>query len=160
MKKIILMLLAFIAIIFNSSSYAVDIDIPSYTIEQLMALSVSKQAKVDIIKKNNVEIETYKANLSNQISIAAESINSLRISEDVSNISDEKLEQLKSLLEFLQDSTRTLNEDAATVSNEIDMLLDLIITKGMKLEQYDQIIEKQNDLIVKMKNILVKVEEI
>ena len=160
MKKIILMLLAFIAIIFNSSSYAVDIDIPSYTIEQLMALSVSKQAKVDIIKKNNVEIETYKANLSNQIAIAAESINSLRISEDVSNISDEKLEQLKSLLEFLQDSTRTLNEDAATVSNEIDMLLDLIITKGMKLEQYDQIIEKQNDLIVKMKNILVKVEEI
>ena len=160
MKKIILMLLAFIAIIFNSSSYAVDIDIPSYTIEQLMALSVSNQAKVDIIKKNNVEIETYKANLSNQIAIAAESINSLRISEDVSNISDEKLEQLKSLLEFLQDSTRTLNEDAATVSNEIDMLLDLIITKGMKLEQYDQIIEKQNDLIVKMKNILVKVEEI
>ncbi len=137
-------------------------NIPSLTIEQLMALSKSKQAKVDIIKKNNQEIEKYKANLSNQIVVAADKINSLKIevSEDASSITDEKLEELKALLEFLQTSTKTLNEDATTVSDEIDAILDLIITKGMKLEQYDQIIEKQNNLVVKMKNILSTVEKI
>lgn len=143
-------------------TFADNTDIPSLTIEQLMALSKSKQAKVDIIKKNNIEIENYKSNLSNQIVVAAEKINNLKIevSEDDSSISDEKLDELKILLEFLQNSTRTLNEDATNVSNEIDAILDLIITKGMKLEQYDQIIEKQNDLIVKMKNILSTVEKI
>ncbi len=137
-------------------------DIPSLTIEQLMILSKSKQAKVDIIKKNNVEIEKYKASLSDEITTAAEKINTLKIevTEDASKISDEKLAELKDLLEFLQSSSKTLNEDATTVSREIDQILDLILTKGMKLEQYDQIIEKQNTLIVKMKNILAQVEKI
>jgi len=137
-------------------------DIPSLTIEQLMVLSKSKQAKVDIIKKNNVEIENYKEKLSNKIVSAAEKINNLKIevSENATSISDEKLEELKVLLEFLQSSSKTLNEDATTVSSEIDAILDLIITKGMKLEQYDQIIEKQNTLIVRMKNILLTVEKI
>lgn len=162
-KKFILIFTLITMFLCNYSTQAAQgdgTDIPSFTIEQLMALSVSKQAKVDIIKKNNSEIESYKATLTSQIAIAAESINSLRISEDVNDISDEKLEELKNLLEFLQNSTKTLNEDATTVSDEIDTLLDLIITKGMKLEQYDQIIEKQNNLIVKMKNILVTVEKI
>ena len=70
------------------------------------------------------------------------------------------MQELKDLLEFIQESTKTLNEDATTVSKEIDEILDLIISKGMKLEQYDQIIEKQNTLIVRMKNILARVEKI
>lgn len=137
-------------------------EIPSVTIDQLMILSKSKQAKVDIIKKNNTQIENYKTLLSNQIIKAADEINNLKleVSEDSASISDEKLAELKSLLEFLQDSTKTLNEDATNVSNEIDAILDLIIAKGMRLEQYDQIIEKQNELIVKMKNILATVEKI
>ena len=163
MRKLIILLII-VVLSFSTYTYAADptTDIPSLTIEQLMILSKSKQAKVDIIKKNNIEIETYKANLSNQIVNAAEKINSLKIevSENTASISDEKLEELKSLLEFLQQSTKTLNEDATTVSNEIDAILDLIITKGMKLEQYDQILEKQNTLIVKMKSILATVEKI
>jgi len=137
-------------------------EIPSVTIDQLMILSKSKQAKVDIIKKNNTQIENYKTLLSNQIIKAADEINNLKleVSADSASISDEKLAELKSLLEFLQDSTKTLNEDATNVSNEIDAILDLIIAKGMRLEQYDQIIEKQNELIVKMKNILATVEKI
>ncbi len=137
-------------------------DIPSLTIEQLLMLSKSKQAKVDIIKKNNTEIELYKSNLSAEISIAADKINNLKIevTEDDSSITDEKLNELKDLLEFIQSSSKTLNEDATTVSREIDQILDLVLTKGMKLEQYDQIIEKQNTLIVKMKNILATVEKI
>ena len=162
-KKMLFMILVFVMVAFSVCAYADnDTDIPSLTIEQLMALSKSKQAKVDIIKKNNVEIEKYKTNLSNKILAAAEKINNLKIevSSDDTTISDEKLEEYKALLQFLQDSTKTLNEDATNVSNEIDAILDLIITKGMKLEQYDQIIEKQNTLIVKMKSILTNVEKI
>lgn len=137
-------------------------DIPSLTIEQLTLSMKSKQAKIDIIKKNNIEIEEYKTQLSNQIQVAAEKINALKleVSEEKVVITEEKLEELKSLLQFLQDSTSTLNEDATKVSKEIDAILDLILTKGMQLEQYDQIIEKQNTVIVKMKNILNTVERI
>ena len=166
-KKVLLALMLSLIISFSVSVCAADgdettTDIPSLTIEQLMMLSKSKQAKVDIIKKNNKEIEKYKTNLSNQIISAAEKINSLKIevSENDTSISDEKLNELKNLLEFLQESTKTLNEDANNVSKEIDAILDLILTKGMKLEQYDQIIEKQNTLVVKMKNILATVEKI
>ena len=137
-------------------------DIPSLTIEQLTLSMKSKQAKIDIIKKNNVEIEDYKTQLSNQIQIAAEKINTLKVevSEDKVIITDKKLEELKSLLQFLQESSTTLNEDATKISKEIDTILDLILTKGMQLEQYDQIIENQNTVIVKMKNILNTVEKI
>jgi len=164
-RKIVLMIIISIIVVLPVCAYADndnDTDIPSLTIEQLMALSKSKQAKVDIIKKNNVEIESYKTNLSNKIIAAAEKINNLKIevSSNDTTISDEKLEEYRALLQFLQDSTKTLNEDATNVSNEIDAILDLIITKGMKLEQYDQIIEKQNTLIVKMKSILTNVEKI
>ncbi len=162
-RLLVLTMCAIIITMSLSLTYADDAtDIPSLTIEQLMLLSKSKQAKVDIIKKNNIEIEQYKELLSSQIKIAAERINGLKIevSEDATSISDEKLEELKTLLKFLQDSTKTLNEDAAKVSSEIDAILDLIIAKGMKLEQYDQIIEKQNELIVKMKNILPTIENI
>jgi hypothetical protein len=164
-RKIVLMIIISIIVFLPVCAYADndnDTDIPSLTIEQLMALSKSKQAKVDIIKKNNVEIESYKTNLSNKIIAAAEKINNLKIevSSNDTTISDEKLEEYRALLQFLQDSTKTLNEDATNVSNEIDAILDLIITKGMKLEQYDQIIEKQNTLIVKMKSILTNVEKI
>ena len=168
MRKLLCIILMLLIIFMNTIALADDgdedskTDIPSYTIEQLMILSRSKQAKVDIIKKNNSEIEKYKASLSEEISVAAEKINTLKIevTEDASKISDEQLVELKGLLEFLQNSSQTLNEDTTTVSREIDQIIDLILTKGMKLEQYDQIIEKQNTLIVKMKNILATVEKI
>ena len=164
MKKLICTLLVFVLLLINTVSYcgSGETDIPSYTIEQLMVLSKSKQAKVDIIKKNNVEMETYKTLLSNRIIKAAEKINNLKldITSNYSDISDDKLVELKELLEFIQESTTTLDEDATTVSKEIDEILDLIISKGMKLEQYDQIIEKQNTLIVRMKSILARVETI
>ncbi len=169
MNKLKVMLSLILLVLMFSVSYAEDvnikeseINIPSYTIDQLMLLSQSKQAKVDIIKKNNGQIEDYKAALSAQIKKAADDINNLKIEvlEDDASISDSKLEELKGLLEFLQESTKTLNEDATTVSNEIDTILDLIIAKGMRLEQYDQIIEKQNELIVKMRNILKTFETI
>ncbi len=168
MKKTITSLLLTFIILCSTNSFILadgsgeDINIPSLTIEQLMLLSKSKQAKVDIIKKNNNEIQECKDKLSNQIKTAAEKINTLKIEvvENTAEISDEKLEELKNLLEIIQSSSKTLNEDAITVSKEIDDILDLIIAKGMKLEQYDKIIDKQNDLIVKMKNILANIEKI
>ena len=110
------------------------------------------------VKNDNWENERYK----NQIILAAEKINNLKIevSENTVIITDEKLNELKNLLQFLQESSTTLEDDTTKVSREIDEILDLILTKGMQLEQYDQIIEKQNTVIVKMKNILNTVEKI
>lgn len=168
MKKIVTTLSIICMLLFSSMVYATNVegniitDIPSLTMEQLKLSMKSKQAKVDIIKKNNIEIEKYKNQLSEQIVVAAEKINNLKIevSENSVVITDEKLEELKILLQFLQESSTTLNEDATKVSKEIDDILDLILTKGMQLEQYDQIIENQNTVIVKMKNILSTVERI
>ena len=169
MKKILTTLAIILMLLISSTVYAtnteagkVTTDIPSLTMEQLKLSMKSKQAKIDIIKKNNIEIEKYKNQLSDQIVIAAEKINNLKIevSENAVVITDEKLEELKGLLQFLQESSTTLNEDATKVSKEIDAILDLILTKGMQLEQYDQIIEKQNTVIVKMKTILSTVEKI
>lgn len=169
MKKLLTTLAIILMLLISSTVYAtntgtekVTTDIPSLTMEQLKLSMKSKQAKIDIIKKNNIEIEKYKNQLSDQIVIAAEKINNLKIevSENSVVITDEKLEELKGLLQFLQESSTTLNEDATKVSKEIDAILDLILTKGMQLEQYDQIIEKQNTVIVKMKTILSTVEKI
>ena len=169
MKKCIILISILWFVLIGTMSYATSTeqiikttDIPSLTIEQLTLSMKSKQAKIDIIKKNNVEIENYKKQLSNQIQVAAEKINILKleVSEEKVIITEEKLEELKSLLKFLQESSTTLNEDATKISKEIDDILDLILTKGMQLEQYDQIIENQNTVIVKMKNILNTVEKI
>lgn len=169
MRKFVIMLSMIGIMLCTSMVYATNVDaeviktdIPSLTIEQFRLSMKSKQAKVDIIKKNNIEIENYKKQLSEQIVIATEKINNLKleVSENSVVITDEKLNELKTLLQFLQESSTTLNEDATKVSKEIDAILDLILTKSMQLEQYDQIIEKQNTVIVKMKNILNTVEKI
>lgn len=169
MKKMIAILLMICMMLFTSMVYATNTDsekrttdIPSLTIEQLKLSMMSKQVKVEIIKKNNIEIKKYKEQLSAQIITAAEKINALKleVSENAVVITEEKIEELKTLLQFLQESRTTLNEDATTISKEIDAILDLILTKGMQLEQYDHIIEKQNTVIVKMKNILSTVEKI
>ncbi len=162
------MVLLFLVIL-NSTVYATEktdfgkvSGIPSLTIEQLTLSMKSKQAKVDIIKKNNIELEKYKNELTNQIKVATEKINQLKIevSENKVVITEEKVNELKSLLQFLQESSKTLEEDVKNVAEEIDRILDLILAKGMQLEQYDQIIENQNAVIVKMKSILNTVEKI
>ena len=148
----------------GSNVYATEIntDIPEMSLEQLIMSMRARQGKVDIIKKNNVQITDLKEELKAKIIVAAEKVNSLKlnISSGTVSISDSEINELKSLLEFLQQSTKTLNEDTEKVSKEIDAILDLIQTRGMDLGQYDLIIEKQNLVIVNMKDILKKVNQI
>lgn len=150
--------------LFGSNVYATEIntDIPEMSLEQLIMSMRARQGKVDIIKKNNVQITDLKEELKAKIIVAAEKVNSLKlnISSGTVSISDSEINELKSLLEFLQQSTKTLNEDTEKVSKEIDAILDLIQTRGMDLGQYDLIIEKQNLVIVNMKDILKKVNQI
>ena len=150
--------------LFGSNVYATEIntDIPEMSLEQLIMSMQARQGKVDIIKKNNVQITDLKEELKAKIIVAAEKVNSLKlnISSGTVSISDSEIKELKSLLEFLQQSTKTLNEDTEKVSKEIDAILDLIQTRGMDLGQYDLIIEKQNLVIVNMKDILKKVNQI
>lgn len=137
-------------------------NIPSMSIEEYMIMNQSKQAKVDIIKKNNIEMEKLKNELKEKIVKAVEKINTMKIEIEKDNvvITDEMLDELKELLQFLQDSKDTLEVDVERTLAEIEKILDLIATKGMQLEQYDKLIEKQNEVIVKMKNVMQTVEKI
>lgn len=165
MKKLFYTIsLVCILALFGSNVYATEsnTDIPEMSLEQLIMSMQARQGKVDIIKKNNVQITNLKEELKEKIIVAAEKVNSLKlnISSGTVSISDSEINELKSLLEFLQQSTKTLNEDTEKVSKEIDAILDLIQTRGMDLGQYDLIIEKQNLVIVNMKDILKKVNQI
>ncbi len=167
MKKIF-MITIFIISLFSFPVYATEVtqeentNIPSMSMEQYAQTMKARQAKVDIIKKNNRQITELKDSLKNQILVAANKVNDLRI--DVSNgtdtVSDETIKELKELLDFLQEAKDTLESDVEKISSEIEQILDLISTKGMKLEQYDLLIEKQNAVIVKMKEILEMVNKI
>ena len=147
MKKIIFLIFVITALC-TSNVMASEVndstEIPEVKLEVLLQIMQSKKAKIDIIKKNNLEITKWKEELKSQIVVAAEKVNGLKL--EVSNnsyqISEEKLEELKSLLNFLQDSKKTLEEDVEKISKEIDSILELISSKAMKLDQYHLIIEK------------------
>ncbi len=165
MKKIIFLIFVITALC-TSNVMASEVndstEIPEVKLEVLLQIMQSKKAKIDIIKKNNIEITKWKEELKSQIVVAAEKVNGLKL--EVSNnsyqISEETLEELKSLLNFLQDSKKTLEEDVEKISKEIDSILELISSKAMKLDQYDLIIEKQNEVIIEMKSILQTVSKI
>ena len=150
--------------LFSTISYATDAntDIPQMTLEDLLARMQARQAKVDIIKKNNEQLTSLKEQLRTKIIAAAEKVNSLKIniSSGTVTISDAEINELKSLLEFLQESTSALNDEVQKVSLEIESILDLIQTRGMELAQYDLLIEKQNSVIVDLKSILQTVNQI
>lgn len=150
--------------LFGNCTYATegDTDIPEMKFEELIMKMQARQAKVDIIKKNNEQITNLKEELKANIIVAAEKVNSLKIniSSGTVNVSDKDINDLKNLLEFLQKSTKTLNDEVEKISSEIENILDLIQTRGMELAQYDLLIEKQNLVIVNMKNILQTVNQI
>lgn len=165
MRKIICIFsIIFIFTFFSSIIYAteIDTDIPEMTLEVLLARMHARQAKVDIIKKNNEQINSLKEQLRAKIISSAEKVNNLKINISSGNvkISDEEINEIKTLLEFLQESTAALNEDVEKVSIEIRSILDLIQTRGMELAQYDLLIEKQNLVIIKLKNIMQTISQI
>lgn len=165
MRKLIFLTLIMLALFTTNVSASETMDsteIPEMTIEELLQTMKARQAKVDIIKKNNKEITNLKSDLKSKIVEAANKVNNLKIeiSKDTVVITDEMIEELKELLTFLQESKKTLEEDVEKISKEIENILDLIETKGMSLGQYDLIIEKQNEVIVEMKSILETVSKI
>lgn len=165
MKKIIILTLIILSL-FTSTVAASEVtdttEIPEMTLEILIQSMKARQAKVDIIKKNNVEITDLKDDLKGKIVDAANKVNSLKIEvlKDTVVITEETLEELKELLTFLQEAKKTLEEDVEKISSEIESILDLIEAKGMQLGQYDLIIEKQNEVIIEMKSIMATVSKI
>ena len=91
-KKIIVSCTFLVILLVNMSTYATEVNtnetyIPSISMDELLIMMQSKQAKVDIIKKNNIEIENLKTELKEKIVDAAEKINYLKI-----DVSQEKVE--------------------------------------------------------------------
>lgn len=162
MKKVIFLFILIMSILSLPVLASETTKIPEMSMEEYATMMNSKQAKVDIIKKNNREITTLKEELRAKILEAANKVNNLKIniSNNSVEIPDETIKELKNLLEFLQEAKSTLESDVQKISDEIEKILDLISTKGMQLAQYDLLIEKQNTIIVKMKEILSMVNKI
>lgn len=167
MKKLIMLAITIVAL-FTTNVMAAEVTdettIPEMKLEILIQTVQARGAKVDIIKKNNKEITRLKEELKEEIVKAANKVNNLKIEIASNNtivVTDETIEELKVLLNFLQSSKKTLEEDVEKISLEIDSILDLISTKSMQqLDQYDLIIEKQNEVIIEMKNIMQNVSKI
>ncbi len=162
MKKVIFLFILMMSVLSLPVLASETTKIPEMSMEEYATMMNSKQAKVDIIKKNNREITTLKEELRAKILEAANKVNNLKIniSNNSVEIPDETIKELKNLLEFLQEAKTTLESDVQKISDEIEKILDLISTKGMQLAQYDLLIEKQNTIIVKMKEILSMVNKI
>ena len=162
MKKVIFLFILMMSVLSLPVLASETTKIPEMSMEEYATMMNSKQAKVDIIKKNNIEITTLKEELRAKILEAANKVNNLKIniSNNSVEIPDETIKELKNLLEFLQEAKTTLESDVQKISDEIEKILDLISTKGMQLAQYDLLIEKQNTIIVKMKEILSMVNKI
>ena len=162
MKKVIFFFILMMSVLSLPVLASETTKIPEMSMEEYATMMNSKQAKVDIIKKNNREITTLKEELRAKILEAANKVNNLKIniSNNSVEIPDETIKELKNLLEFLQEAKTTLESDVQKISDEIEKILDLISTKGMQLAQYDLLIEKQNTIIVKMKEILSMVNKI
>ena len=133
MKKIIFLIFVITALC-TSNVMASEVndstEIPEVKLEVLLQIMQSKKAKIDIIKKNNIEITKWKEELKSQIVVAAEKVNGLKL--EVSNnsyqISEETLEELKSLLNFLQDSKKTLEEDVEKIRAKYPELDDRYVS--------------------------------
>lgn len=162
MKKVIFLFMLMIFALSLPVCASETTKIPEMSMEEYANMINSKQAKVDIIKKNNREVTALKEELRAKILEAANKVNNLKInvSNNSVDIPDETIMELKNLLEFLQEAKTTLESDVQKISDEIEKILDLISTKGMQLDQYDLLIEKQNTIIVKMKEILSMVNKI
>lgn len=162
MKKVIFLSMLMIFALSLPVCASETTKIPEMSMEEYANMINSKQAKVDIIKKNNREVTALKEELRAKILEAANKVNNLKInvSNNSVDIPDETIRELKNLLEFLQEAKTTLESDVQKISDEIENILDLISTKGMQLDQYDLLIEKQNTIIVKMKEILSMVNKI
>lgn len=162
MKKVIFLSMLMIFALSLPVCASETTKIPEMSMEEYANMINSKQAKVEIIKKNNREVTALKEELRAKILEAANKVNNLKInvSNNSVDIPDETIRELKNLLEFLQEAKTTLESDVQKISDEIEKILDLISTKGMQLDQYDLLIEKQNTIIVKMKEILSMVNKI
>ena len=120
MKKFVVLILMIISMsMFTVPVYATEVgnndstSIPEMSWEEFALMMKARQGKVDIIKKNNVEISDLKEELKVEILEAAKKVNDLRIdiSADKVDIDDATLNELKELLEFLQDAKTTLEMD-------------------------------------------------
>ena len=100
MKKLMICLCILLALL-NTCVFATetveDTQIPEMSFEDLLKTMKARQAKVDIIKKNNKEITTLKEELKTQIVEAATKVNELKIEVYHENveITTETIEELK-----------------------------------------------------------------
>ena len=126
MKKVIFLSMLMIFALSLPVCASETTKIPEMSMEEYANMINSKQAKVDIIKKNNREVTALKEELRAKILEAANKVNNLKInvSNNSVDIPDETIRELKNLLEFLQEAKTTLESDVQKISDEIEKICE------------------------------------
>ena len=86
-----------------------------------------------------------------------------KIDDQLIKLFQERMEVSAKIAEYKRENNLPVldpKREREKISSEIESILDLISTKSMQLDQYDLIIERQNGVIVEMKNILQTVSKI
>jgi len=120
-----------------------------------------RNLKYDIIKNNNIEIESLKVDALDSITTASMKVNDLlaRIQNNDIVVTEELISTLADILDSVQTANNTIKEKAVSLK-EIVKLEGYTGYDSSVLVVLDTVIEKQNSIIVSYKQIIEELQEL
>lgn len=174
MRKIFLtLILIFSMCFYTSTSFATStININGLTEEEIIKqyeeikrererIKLSRDSKIDIIKNNNLTIESLKVDALDAVQTASIRIDVLleRIQKNDIVITTEVIKNLTELLETIQIANQTIKQEAEALE-EIVKMVKIKGYDSLVLTVLDSAIEKQNSIIVSYKQIIKELGEL
>ncbi len=171
MKKLLcVILIVFLMCLYTSATFALSIN--NMTEEELIQkyeetkkerdrIKAVRNLKYDIIKNNNIEIESLKVDALDSITTASMKVNDLltRIQNNDIVVTEELISTLADILDSVQIANNTIKEKAVSLK-EIVKLEGYTGYDSSVLVVLDTVIEKQNSIIVSYKQIIEELQEL
>lgn len=174
MRKALLVIIIVLSMcLYTSTSFAVStIDINGLTEEEIIKqyeeikkerqrIKLSRDSKFDIIKNNNVTIENLKVDALDAVQTASVKVNNLleKIQKNEVTITTQVITNLTEVLETMQVANQTIKEESIALE-EIVKLAKIKGYDSLVLTVLDNVIEKQNSIIVSYKQIIKELGEL
>lgn len=174
MRKIfITIIIVFSMCLFSSASFATStIDINGLTEQEIIEqyeqikrererIKTAKNAKIEIIKNNNVIIEDLKVDALDSIQVGYIKVNNMldRIQNNEVVITTTIIKNLTEILEVIQNANQTIKEEANDLV-DIQKMMEYAGYDSSVLTVLDSAIEKQNSIIVSYKQIIEKLNQL
>lgn len=171
MKRLLcVILIVFLMCFYTSATFALSMN--NMTEEELIQkyeetkkerdrIKSVRNLKYDIIKNNNIEIESLKVDALDSITTASMKVNDLlaRIQNNDIVVTEELISTLADILDSVQTANNTIKEKAVSLK-EIVKLEGYTGYDSSVLVVLDTVIEKQNSIIVSYKQIIEELQEL